>query len=61
MAQWLDNESKVHLNCLDNALKGFDAIMAAFQSAYTGKRIKLPADAPDDINEKLEKKIKKGR
>jgi len=58
MAYWLDDESNVHLNCLDNALKGFDAIMGALQSAYTGKRVKLPADVPYDINEKLEKKIK---
>jgi len=58
MAQWLNNESKVHLNCLDNALKGFNLIMAAFQSAYIGKRVKLPVNVPDDINEKLEKKIK---
>ena len=58
MAHWLDDESKAHLNCLDNTLKGFDAIMGALQSAYTGKRVKLPADVPCDINEKLERKIK---
>ncbi|MDD5699201.1 MAG: Gfo/Idh/MocA family oxidoreductase [Victivallaceae bacterium] len=58
MAHWLDDENKVHLNCLDNAFKGFEVIMGAFQSAYIGKRIEFPAVVPADINEKLEKKIK---
>jgi len=27
LAHWLDDAAEVHMNCLDHALKGFDAIM----------------------------------
>lgn len=58
MAPWLDNDHNVHLNCLDNTLKGFDAIMAALQSAYLGKRVELPCVITDDIVDRLEAKLK---
>jgi len=58
LAHWLDDDKKIHLNCLDNALKGFDIIMGALQSAYTGKRIELPAKVPENIMEKLEERLK---
>ena len=54
MARWLDDDSHVHLNCLDNALLGFDVIMGAMQSAYAHRRLTLPAEVPDDIVAKLE-------
>lgn len=54
LARWLDDDSAVHLNCLDNALRGFEAIMGALQSAYVGKRIELPAEVAPDIISKLE-------
>ena len=57
MAHWLDDDKNVHLNCLDIALKGFDVIMGTLQSAYTGKRLKLPTEVPDDIVTKLEARI----
>ena len=58
LAHWLDDDRKTHLNCLDNALKGFDLIMGALQSAYTGRRIEFPANIPENIMEKLEERLK---
>lgn len=58
MARWLDDDHNVHLNCLDNTLKGFDAIMLTLQSAYLGKRVELPCAITDDIVDKLEAKLK---
>lgn len=58
MAQWLDDDSKVHLNCLDTNLKGFDMIIGAMQSAYTGKCVKLPAKIDNDLTAKLEARLK---
>jgi len=58
MARWLDDDKNGHLNCLDNTLKGFDAIMATLQSAYANKRVELPCAVPDDIVDKLEARLK---
>jgi len=58
LAHWLDDDRKVHLNCLDNTMTGFDAIMAALQSAYVGKRLELPVDVPDDIITRFEQRAK---
>lgn len=58
MAAWLDDGEKLHLNCLENTLKGFNLIMATLQAAYTGKRVELPCAVPDDIVNRLEAKLK---
>ena len=58
IAYWLDDDANVHANCLENALKGFDAIMAAFQSALVGRRLDLPAEIPDDVVRRLEERLK---
>ena len=58
MAAWLDGDA-VHLNCFDTALQGFEAIMGAFLSAYTGQVIDLPAAVPEDIVVKLEERLSK--
>lgn len=48
MAHWLDDDSRVHVNCLDNALSQFNQIMGAMQSALSGEKVALPADVDDD-------------
>jgi predicted dehydrogenase len=57
MALWLDGKEP-HLNCLDNALRGFDVIMALMRSAYIGKELPFPCEADDETPHKLEKKLK---
>lgn len=58
MARWLTDDRQVHLDCLANALKVFEAIMAAYYAAYVGKPVELPANIPNDIAEKLEARLK---
>lgn len=58
MAHWLDDDVKVHANCLANTLKGFDVIMGIFYSALVQKRICLPADIPDDVVQQLEERLR---
>ncbi|MDD3925995.1 MAG: Gfo/Idh/MocA family oxidoreductase [bacterium] len=58
MAAWLDGDA-VHLNNLDTALQGFEAIMGAFLSAYTGHVVDLSAMVPEDIVKKLEERLER--
>jgi len=58
MARWLADDRQIHFNCLANALKAFEAIMAAFYAAYVGKPVELPTTIPDDIAGKLEARLK---
>lgn len=58
LAQWLDDDNNGHLNCLDNALKGFDLIMATLKAVNVGKRLELPVRVSDDIVQRLESQIK---
>jgi len=58
IAHWLDDAANVHANCLENALAGFEAIMAAFQSALVGRRLDLPAEIADDVVQQLEERLK---
>ena len=57
MAHWLDDDANAHACRLSNALAGFQAIMAAMESARVGRRLDLPAEIPDDIVETLERKL----
>ncbi|MDD2707277.1 MAG: Gfo/Idh/MocA family oxidoreductase [Verrucomicrobiae bacterium] len=57
MAHWLDDDGKKHHNCLDNALQGFETILATLQAALTGKRVEFPCVPPDDIIKQLEAKL----
>jgi len=58
MARWLDGEA-VHDNCLDNAVRGFNVIMALMQSAYDGKILQYPAKVDADIKEKLQARLER--
>ncbi len=58
MAAWLDGR-EVHLNSLNRALQGFEAIMGAFLSAYTGRVVDLPAMVPDDTVHKLIERLER--
>ena len=57
MAGWLDDDDTVHLNCLDNTLRGFDAIMGALKSSLVHHRLALPTEIPDDILATLERDL----
>ena len=57
MADWLDDDRHVHLNCLDNTLCGFDAIMGALKSVLVRRRLSLPTEIPDDILATLERDL----
>lgn len=59
LAHWLDDERKVHLNCLENALRGFSMIMGAFLSAWVDREVDLPAEVSDDVVRSLEEKLKR--
>lgn len=58
MADWLDDGRREHLNCLRNALAGFDMIMAALQSAWLNEDVAVPAQVSDDLPDKLEERLK---
>ena len=58
MAHWLDDDAKVHVNCLDNSLKQFNQIMGAMLSSLTGEVVALPAEVGDDMVGELENKLK---
>lgn len=59
MALWLDDDTKVHVSCLENALKQYNQIMGVMLSALTGETISLPAEAGHDVVTKLEKELRK--
>jgi len=57
LVRWLQTDEEVHLNCLENSLRGFDVIMATLKSAGAGKRIELPTDVSDEIVDGLERRL----
>ena len=57
MASWLNDDRNIHLNCLANAVRGFDAIMGTFKSVLEHKRVKLPTEIPDDIAATVERSL----
>jgi predicted dehydrogenase len=57
MGNWLDDDAKIHDNCLTNAMKGFEVILGIFYSALLSKRIEMPTNIPEDIVQQLEAKL----
>lgn len=57
MANWLDDDEKVHLNCLTNNLLQFAVIMTTLLSIHAGEPIQFPADVPSDIVETVEREL----
>lgn len=57
MARWLDDDSKPHGNCLKRAQKQLDMITGALHSAHLRRPVELPAQAPDDLWERMEKDL----
>ena len=49
MAHWLDDDSRVHRNCLRNSLAGHEMILAALQSAISGKDEPVPSNMTDEM------------
>ena len=50
MADWLDDDAKVHPCCFDRAFKGFEIMMAMCRSALEGGQVALPLeDGADEI------------
>ena len=48
MADWLDDASKVHPCCFENAWKGFEIMMAMLRSVADGGQVALPLTAGTD-------------
>ena len=59
MAHWLDDDRNVHVNCLESALKHFNAAMGAMLSAVTGEKVDLPAAVDDEVVARLKKELTK--
>lgn len=56
MADWLDDDSKVHQCNFESAYKGFEIMMAMCRSAVEGGQIALPLTEPmDEVNMLREK------
>jgi hypothetical protein len=53
IADWLDDEKKVHACNFENAYKGFEVMMAFCRSAAHGGQVALPLDAGADEIEML--------
>jgi predicted dehydrogenase len=50
MADWLDDDKKVHPCCFKNAFQGFEIMSALYQSAAEGGQVALPlASGKDEI------------
>ncbi len=50
MADWLDDDAKVHQCCFANAYKGFEVMMGILRSAANGGQIAMPlAGGPDEL------------
>ena len=59
MADWLDNDSKVHSCNFSSAYKGFEIMMGLCRSVIEGGQIALPLTKGSRELEKLQKKIPK--
>ena len=56
MADWLDDEKKVHSCAFSNAYKGFEIMCALYRSATEGGQIALPlTDGKDEIQAFIDK------
>ena len=57
MADWLDDDKKVHQNCFDNAYAGAEIMLAMQQSAMLGGQIALPLAAGLDEQKLMQEKL----
>ena len=57
IANWLDDDSKVHPCNVENAYKGLEILMAMCRSVVTGGQVKLPLEKGDPEIEALAKKV----
>jgi len=57
MADWLDDDKKIHSCNFDSAYKGFEIMMAFCRSAAMGGQVALPLAKPMDEIKKLGKKV----
>jgi predicted dehydrogenase len=57
MVQWLNDNRRVHGNCLDNALRQFEMITGALYSAHLRKPVTFPVKVPENLWELMEKDL----
>jgi predicted dehydrogenase len=57
MADWLDDDSKVHPCCFENAYKGFEIMSALYRSAARRGQVPLPLTAGEDEIALLKEKV----
>jgi predicted dehydrogenase len=57
IAEWLDDDNKLHHCRFELAKMGFDAIMGGYRSALEGKRLDFPAKLTEEEWEKLRDKL----
>jgi len=57
MADWLDDDKKVHPCCFANAFKGFEVMSAMYRSVAEGGQIALPLTAGADEIAMLKEKV----
>jgi hypothetical protein len=57
MAQWLDDDGRPHGNALPHAMQQFDMIAAALYSAHVRRPVPIPAPAPDNLWDLMEKDL----
>ena len=57
MADWLEDDSKVHPCCWANAFKGFEIMMAMVRSVAEGGQVAVPLDTGKDEIDLLKAKL----
>src|SRR5207244_6688182 len=57
MADWLDDEKRVHPCCFANAYKGFEIMSAFYRSVAEGGQVALPLQTGADEIEMLKQRI----
>jgi hypothetical protein len=56
MCDWLDDDSKVHANCLDTSLAETNTVLGLYASAIRGTPIALPYEPKESLLEGLRAK-----
>lgn len=59
LVSWLNDNSILHGNHLENALRGFDALMAGIKSALLNTRLSLPTEVTDEEVREMWKRLRK--
>jgi hypothetical protein len=57
MADWLNDDSRKHQNCFENAYAGAEIMLALQQSAVLGGQVALPLTAGCDEQKLLQEKL----